>query len=227
MTRIVKDPDERRSELIAAAQQLFYSRGYERTAVRDIVDAVGVAKGTFYYYFDSKPAILEALLLSLTEQALRPLRATVADPSLPALEKWQQAFGVAAAWKTARRDELIAVLRVMQDPDNVRLQTRHRRLSIEMMAPEIAKIIVQGVNEGVFATDYPEDKAEIAMRIFLSAFDLFSDYILHPERHPNRLALARRKLAAMQDAVERLLGADSGALPLVEDAVIVAWFEGA
>jgi hypothetical protein len=47
MTRIVKAPDERRSELIATAQQLFYTKGYERTSVSDIVKAVGVAQGTF------------------------------------------------------------------------------------------------------------------------------------------------------------------------------------
>ena len=38
MTRIVKAPDERRSELIACAQELFYSKGYEGTSVRDIVE---------------------------------------------------------------------------------------------------------------------------------------------------------------------------------------------
>ena len=68
MTRIVKAPDERRSELIATAQQLFYTTGYERTSVNDIVKAVGVAQGTFYYYFDSKQAILEALVAELTAQ---------------------------------------------------------------------------------------------------------------------------------------------------------------
>jgi len=57
MTRIVKAPDVRRSELIACAQRLFYSKGYENTSVSDIVNEVGVAKGTFYYYFKSKQAI--------------------------------------------------------------------------------------------------------------------------------------------------------------------------
>ena len=57
MTRIVKAPDVRRSELIACAQRLFYSMGYENTSVSDIVNEVGVAKGTFYYYFKSKQAI--------------------------------------------------------------------------------------------------------------------------------------------------------------------------
>ncbi len=68
MPRISKSPDERRSELVAAAQQLFYTKGYERTSVSDIVKAVGVAQGTFYYYFGSKQAILGALVTELTAQ---------------------------------------------------------------------------------------------------------------------------------------------------------------
>ncbi|MCK4977088.1 MAG: helix-turn-helix transcriptional regulator [Anaerolineales bacterium] len=37
---------------------MFYTRGFENTSISDIVNKVGVAEGTFYYYFDSKLAIL-------------------------------------------------------------------------------------------------------------------------------------------------------------------------
>ncbi len=49
MARIVKAPDERRTEFIETAQALFYTKGYERTSVNDIIEAVGVSKGAFYY----------------------------------------------------------------------------------------------------------------------------------------------------------------------------------
>ena len=65
MPRVVKKPAVRRSELIRCAQEFFYTRGYESTSVNDIVTALGIAKGTFYYYFDSKLAILEAMAADL------------------------------------------------------------------------------------------------------------------------------------------------------------------
>ena len=74
MKRIVKDPDERRGELIACAQKLFYSKGYESTSVRDIVDEAGVAKGTFYYYFESKQAVLEAMIDELVAYSVALMR---------------------------------------------------------------------------------------------------------------------------------------------------------
>lgn len=67
MTRITKAPDERRMELFNAAQALFFTKGYEKTSVKDIVKQVGVAKGLFYYYFESKQALLEALGVAMSE----------------------------------------------------------------------------------------------------------------------------------------------------------------
>ena len=88
MTRIVKAPDERRSELIAMAQHLFYTKGYECTSVSDIVEAVGVAQGTFYYYFDSKTAVLEAVVAELNAQERAFLQEIAADEKLTAISKW-------------------------------------------------------------------------------------------------------------------------------------------
>ena len=59
--RIRKDPEVRQTELIDAALELFSSAGYEKTMVADIVKKVGVAKGTFFYYFPTKEAVLEAI----------------------------------------------------------------------------------------------------------------------------------------------------------------------
>jgi len=99
MARIVKRPDERRSELIACAQEFFYTKGYESTSVRDIVDGVGVAKGTFYYYFDSKLEILEAMVDEAIRQSVALLHEIIADETLPVLQKWAWAFQMVAAWK--------------------------------------------------------------------------------------------------------------------------------
>ena len=47
--RITKNPEERRKELIDIAERLFIKKGYEQTAVSDIVKKAKVAQGTFYY----------------------------------------------------------------------------------------------------------------------------------------------------------------------------------
>lgn len=61
MTRVRKDPEVRRTELLNTAMELFTVNGYEKTMVSDIVKKAGVAKGTFFYYFPTKESVLEQL----------------------------------------------------------------------------------------------------------------------------------------------------------------------
>jgi AcrR family transcriptional regulator len=57
MKRIVKQPEERRRELIAAALKVFCEKGYEQTSIRDILGVVGGEVGMFYHHFKSKDEI--------------------------------------------------------------------------------------------------------------------------------------------------------------------------
>lgn len=59
--RVTKRPEERRQDILDAAVRVFAEKGVGRTTVSDITQAAGVAKGTFYLYFDSKEHLLGAL----------------------------------------------------------------------------------------------------------------------------------------------------------------------
>lgn len=59
--RVTRTPDERRADILAAAVKVFASKGVSNATVSDIASAAGVAKGTFYLYFESKEALLAAL----------------------------------------------------------------------------------------------------------------------------------------------------------------------
>ncbi len=45
---------EKKEEILQAGLEVMYDKGYNGTSVRDIVEAAGVPKGSFYFYFDSK-----------------------------------------------------------------------------------------------------------------------------------------------------------------------------
>ncbi|MFA6373381.1 MAG: TetR/AcrR family transcriptional regulator, partial [Methanothrix sp.] len=62
MSRIVKEPEERRKELIDTAGRLFVAQGYDQTSISDITKEVNVSQGAFYYYFDSKEDVLVAVM---------------------------------------------------------------------------------------------------------------------------------------------------------------------
>jgi AcrR family transcriptional regulator len=52
----------RRAELLAIAAELFATKGYTQTTVRDIGDAAGILSGSLYHHFDSKEAMLDEIL---------------------------------------------------------------------------------------------------------------------------------------------------------------------
>jgi TetR/AcrR family transcriptional repressor of nem operon len=51
-----------RDQIVDAADQLFYRRGYEHTSFSDIADVVQISRGNFYYHFKTKDEILEAVI---------------------------------------------------------------------------------------------------------------------------------------------------------------------
>jgi AcrR family transcriptional regulator len=225
MTRIVKAPDERRSELIAYAQKLFYSKGYESTSVRDIVDEIGVAKGTFYYYFDSKTAVLEAVVDELIAQAQAILQEIVADETLTAIRKWTQAMQAIGNWKIEHKEEMMETLRLVMSDENVLLQYKLQMQSAQMTSHGLAKIIAQGVEEGVFATEFVQEAAEMVVAIYRTFGESLADLLINPDKYNNPIAIAQRKHTAAQTAIERVLGAPSGSLPIIDEDTLIAWFE--
>lgn len=62
MTRTVKEPEERRRELLTCAMRLFAEQGYDNVSVRAVARAAGVAPGLAYHYFDSKQSLFAAAI---------------------------------------------------------------------------------------------------------------------------------------------------------------------
>ena len=71
--RAQKAREARRAQILEAALQVFAAQGYHQTSVSDLVQAAGVARGTFYLYFDGKSAIFHELV----DQLMLTLRSTI------------------------------------------------------------------------------------------------------------------------------------------------------
>jgi AcrR family transcriptional regulator len=68
ITRAAKKRERRRREVLDTALRVFSEKGYHQTRITDIIEAAGIARGTFYLYFDGKNAIFHELLDLLLEQ---------------------------------------------------------------------------------------------------------------------------------------------------------------
>ena len=221
MTR--KNP-ERRQELMVAAQQLFYTKGYENTSVNDIIQAVGVSKGAFYHHFDSKTAVLEAIVTQIAEQVVANMQTIIADETLSAIPKWQKVIQISNNWKIERKAEMLETSRLVHMDENILLAHKIRTETLKGMAHEMARIVAQGVDEGVFDVEYIFETAEIMMVNISTLGETMNKLIFNSEKYDDPTTLALQKNAAVQTAVERLLGAPPGSMPIIDNETLIAWF---
>lgn len=82
MPRTVKDPEERRSELLSTAMRLFAEEGYDNVSVRAVARAAGVAPGLAYHYFDSKQNLFAAAIQDYSRRCAESICAVLDDRSL-------------------------------------------------------------------------------------------------------------------------------------------------
>lgn len=215
---------DRRNEILDAALQLVYTKGYEAMTVQDILDHLGISKGAFYHYFDSKPQLLEALVDRLQTEAESVVLPVVTDPSLNAVEKLHSWFRSAYEWKTDRRDMMIALLRIWYADENAivrdkMLTARGRRFMVHL-----TEIVRQGVCEGVFSPIQPEYAGEVLIFIFLGMGETFSRLLLAYEAGEVEMPYIEGCLSAFTEAIERILGAPRGLLQLFDRPSLNIWF---
>src|SRR5580700_11695026 len=84
MTQPAEAKPGTRDRLIQSARHLFWERGFAGTSMADLLAHAGVNSGSFYHFFESKEALLRAVLETYLD-ALRPMVvdpafATTADP---------------------------------------------------------------------------------------------------------------------------------------------------
>ena len=86
MARMVnkEEYELRRNEILDAALRLVYAKGYEQMSIQDILAELNISKGAFYHYFDSKQALLEAMIERMAKQVISFLVPIVQDEHLPA-----------------------------------------------------------------------------------------------------------------------------------------------
>ncbi len=80
---------EKQLKILSTAEQLFATRGFDGTSVRDIAEASDVNVAMISYYFGSKEKLLQAIFRSRTETLSEKIEALLKDDSLTPLQKME------------------------------------------------------------------------------------------------------------------------------------------
>jgi AcrR family transcriptional regulator len=190
-----------------------------------VLAAAGASKGAFYHYFESKQALLTAVVDRMVESAVDVVGAVVSDPRLSATEKLHNYFSSIARYKEGQIDFLVALMRVWFSDDNAIVREKLRREQVAIITPHIAAIIRQGIAEGSFALTDPDQMARVVLSLMLDTGDEAGQLYLARLRGEIDFETVRQRFAAYETALERLLGVAPGALALIDEHVLRTWFD--
>jgi AcrR family transcriptional regulator len=214
----------RREAFVDAALRLTQAKGYEQMSIQDVLDALDASRGAFYHYFDSKQALLEAVIERMVDAGLGAVAPVVDDPELAAAPKLRALFGGIARWKTAQKALVLALLQTWLSDDNAVVREKFRRSLAFRLVPSLAAIVRQGIDEGRFKVGSADDAARIFVTLLLGFQDLATDLFIARQTGAITLDAVRDTVASFNDAFERILGAPRGSIDLADEAVLQEWF---
>jgi AcrR family transcriptional regulator len=215
----------RRDEFIDAAQRLIQSRGYEQMSVQDMLDELGASKGAFYHYFDSKEALLTAVIDQMIEDAMRVVAPMVDDPNLTAPQKFQRVFSGIAQFKNARIELLQGVIEAWISDENAIVRERFRKVAAQRLSPLMARIVEQGLAEGSYTAGPPGSVARVLLSLMLGANEAAVELYMARQAGTITFDTVQQTLAAYAEAFDRIVGAPGGSFPITDEATLHLWFD--
>lgn len=197
--RIVKEAQERKNEILDVAERLFAAKGFDHTSTNDILEEIGIARGTLYYHFKSKEDILDAMIDRMIGQMLVQAKTLAGQKEIPVLRRLTMMIQ-SLQERGGCGDE---IMEQIHKPQNALMHQKiQERLSVEMN-PLLTCLIEEGIEEGICQTDYPSEAAEMT---FLYANIAFDELMVHSEEE------RQRKRAAFIYNLERLLKMEQGSM---------------
>ena len=171
---------ERRSQLITLATTLFATKGYHPTSVADIVDGLGVGKGVFYWYFDSKEELFVEILREAQKDLRRRQQKALAETE-NAVERLSAGIRASVLW-SAEHHELARLFEFAVTDETFAPVIRAGRT--QLVNATVARL-KDAIAEGGIPDGDPE---QLAHAIFGVSSLLTTEYIHHRGEPPGDIA---------------------------------------
>ncbi|HBT73809.1 MAG TPA: TetR/AcrR family transcriptional regulator [Lysinibacillus sp.] len=199
--REMKKAEERRNEILDAADELFTQKGFDGTSTSNILEKVGIARGTLYYHFKSKEDIMDALIERYTSTMLAKARAIAEDKSIAVNER---ILRVVMALNIQHENGGQEIMEHVHKPQNALMHRKIQQVVMNQVPPILTAIIRDGIEQGVYHTPYPYECMEMIIAYTNAVFD--DDLVLMTDEE--RAA----RIPAFIFNVERMLGVEIGSL---------------
>lgn len=170
--RTVKKPEDRRKEIIDTAMALFIKKGYEKTTVEDITNAMEIAKGSFYYYFKTKQEVFEACISSLASDVIDSYRNILDNNEKPAIMRLIDY--IEYNFELSERSKEKGTFDFVHSPTAELLHSKMLEQGKEKLMETFTQLIKSGVDDSNFQTMDPQFTAAALLGTLNEGHELLS-----------------------------------------------------
>jgi len=196
----MKKGERRKQDLLNIAYRMFIEKGYENTSVDDIIIEAGIAKGTYYYYFESKEATLEAVIEMMIEKAENIAKAALMNPvPIP-----QKLASVVYAFQP-NKDEIV-ITDVLERKENIVMHDKIGKKIVEVAVPILSDIVREGIAQGIFVCTNVEERVKMLLIMSQNMFDYG--------------AYSNKYIEVYVDMLEKSLGAKEGTMSFISEFLL-------
>lgn len=226
MARIFNEEEynKKKKEILEFTLSLIFSKGYTNITIKDIIDGLQISKGALYHYFDSKKAIVDEIIEQTKRETEKILLPIANNSNLDALQKYRYFLNESIQWKKSNKMIINNIMVMWYSEENAYIRQRMTEETLKYTALLLEPIILQGIEENVFKTTFPEQVARICVGVSLSLMDSISELMTAQGKDQEAFEKFGLILDAYLDTIERILGAPCGSLKTFEKEKFIDWF---
>ena len=195
----MKKGEKRKKKLLKIAYDMFITQGYENTSVDEIIEKAQIAKGTYYYYFQSKEQTLEEVIDMMIDNEIEMAKQVIGmDIPVP-----QKIVGIITSIKPTEAEQ--PVKNALFQPENVLMHYKVRQKLINVITPLLSEVIEEGVNDGIFECENIPERVKMLLIISDGTF--------------NEGTFTEKDISVFIDMTEKLLGAENGTMSFIYNLI--------
>ena len=212
----MKKGDARRDELLATAERLFYTKGYERTSVQDILTQMNYSKGGFYHHFDSKFAVLQAICEKRAQENCVRASERVMQEKGSACAKLNALFHSAALWQSDNPGFVALLIQVAYREDGALMREKMEECQRAGMRDVLESVLREGVRTREFFIPDVPACASVVLRLFMQFADEIAFQLAQEDSEERMTEAMLSRLKVYRMSIERVLLAPFGSIVLFD-----------
>lgn len=183
-------------KILDALEELLKSKEIKKISVSDIAKTAGIGKGSIYYYFSSKDAIVDSLIERNYKKPLETAKELATQIDLSPFDRMSMIFQACQSSskeflqqkRTINHDDAtqkttnIGIQKNAQDAqEEAYIHQKYLKYIISELKPTLTEIIKQGIAADMIHFPYPEQLAEIVLIVLTVKLDNTLDFSAQEE----------------------------------------------